>query len=117
MVQHTGQSPQWWQVWAPLLLASGLLALEPQVSLSPGGHQVAQLLIVLLMYGIFLGWLWCYRGACPQEEYERKQAHEHARQTRQPRRELAMSTHVLWEDTLRSWHSRNGHNTDMLRRQ
>jgi hypothetical protein len=28
-----------------------------------------------------------------------------------------MSTSLLREDTSRSWHSSNGHNTDMLRRQ
>ena len=117
MVQHTCQSPRWWHVWVPLLLVGGLLGLEPQAPLSPGGHQVAQFLIVLLMYGVFMGWLWCYRGTHLHEEYECEQAHEHACKARQQRRELAMSTYVLWEDTSRSWHSRNGHNTAMLRRQ
>jgi hypothetical protein len=114
---HTRQSPRWWQVWVPLALVGGLLVLEPQAPLSPGGHQVAQFLIVLLMYGVFMGWLWCYRGACLHEEDKCEQAHERARKARQQRRELAMSTYVLWEDTSRPWYSRNGHNTDMLRRQ
>jgi len=114
---HMHQGPRWWQVWVPLLLVAGLLVLESQAPLSPGGHQVAQFLIALLMYGIFVGWLWCYRGTHLQEEYEREQAHERARKARQQRRELAMSTSMLWEDTLRSWHSRNGHNTGMSRTQ
>jgi hypothetical protein len=117
MVQDTYQRPQWWQVWMPLLLVGGLLVLEPQAPLSPGGHQVAQFLIVLLMYGVFMGWLWCYRGACLHEEYEREQAHAHARKARQQRRECAMSTSTPWEDTSRSWYRSNGHNTAMLRRQ
>jgi hypothetical protein len=114
---HTHQSLQWWHVWMPLLLVGGLLGLEPQAPLSPGGHQVAQFLIVLLMYGIFMGWLWCYRGTCLHEEYEGEQAYERARQARQPWRERAMSTSVPWEDASRPWHSKNGHNTGMSRRQ
>ena len=114
---HTYWGLRWWHVWVPLTLLGGLLVLEPQAPLSPDGHQVAQFLIVLLMYGVFMGWLWCYRGARLHEEYERGQAQERARKARQQRRELPMSTSVLWEDTLRPWHSSNGHNTDMLRRQ
>jgi hypothetical protein len=110
---HTRQGPRWWQVWVPLLLVGGLLALEPRAPLSPGGHQVAQLLIVLLMYSVFLGWVWCTRGARLNEEYERERAHERTRKVRQQRRDLAMSTHKSWEDTWRPWQSRNGHNTDI----
>ena len=117
MVQHIGQRPRWWQVWAPLLLVGGLLVLEPQVPLSSGEHQVVQFLIVLLMYGVFMGWVWCSRGARLHEEYEREQAHERARKARQQRRERAMSTSIPWENTSRSWHSSNGHNTALLRRQ
>ena len=114
---HTCRGLRWWQVWVPLVLVGGLLVLEPQAPLSPDGHQVTQFLIVLLMYGVFMSWLWCYRGARLHEEDEREQAHERVRKARQQRRALAMSTSVLWEDTSRSWHSRNGHNTDILRRQ
>lgn len=99
MVQYIGPRPRWWHVWVPLLLVGGLLVLEPQAPLSPGGHQVAQFLIVLLMYGVFMGWLCCYRGAHLHEEYEREQAHECARKVRQQRRELAMSTSMPWQDT------------------
>ena len=117
MGQHTCQRPRWWHVCVPLLLVGGLLVLEPQAPLSPGGHQVAQFLMVLLMYGVFMGWVWCYRGARLHAEYEREQAHDHARQARQQRRELARSTYMLWEDTSRPWHSSNGYNTDIQRRQ
>jgi hypothetical protein len=114
---HTCRGLRWWQVWMPLVLVGGLLVLEPQAPLSPDGHQVTQFLIVLLMYGVFMGWLWCYRGAHLHEEYEREQAHERARKARQQRRTLTMSTYVPWEDTSRSWHSSNGHNTNISRRQ
>jgi hypothetical protein len=73
---HTCQAPPWWHVWVPLLLVGGLLVLEPQTPLAPDGHQVAQFLIALLMYGVFMGWLWCARGARRHEAYEREQAQE-----------------------------------------
>jgi hypothetical protein len=114
---HTYRGLRWWHVWVPLVLVGGLLGLEPQAPLSPGGHQVAQFLIVLLMYGVFMGWLWCYRGTCLHEEYEREQAYERARKARQQRRELTMSTSMSWEDASRPWHSSNGYNTDIQRRQ
>ena len=114
---HTYPGLRWWHVWMPLLLVGGLLGLEPQAPLSPGGHQVAQFLMVLLMYGVFMSWLWCYRGMYLQEEYEREQAHEHARKARPQRREVAMSTYGPWEDTSRSWHKSIGQNTDRQRRQ
>ena len=116
-MQHTYRGLRWWQVWVPLVLVGVLLVLEPQAPLSPGGHQVAQFLIVLLMYGVFMSWLWCYRGARLHEEDEREQAHERARQDRQQRRALAMRIYMPWEDASSPWYSSNGHNTDMLRRQ
>ncbi len=95
---HTRQGPRWWQVWVPLLLVGGLLALEPRAPLSPGGHQVVQLLIVLLMYGVFMGWVWCSRGALINETYEREQAQEWRRRARQQQRALVMSDYEPWED-------------------
>jgi len=114
---HTYRSPRWWHVWVPLLLVSGLLVLEPQLPLSPGGHEAAQFLIVLLMYGVFMSWLWYSRGARLHEEYEREQGQEQRRRARQQRRQLSRSTHKLWEDTWQPWQSSNGHNTAMQRRQ
>jgi hypothetical protein len=114
---HTHQGPRWWQVWVPLLLVGGLLGLESQAPLSPGGHQVAQFLIALLMYGVFMGWVWCTRGAFINETYEREQAKEWRRRARQQRRELSLSTHKPWEEAWRPWQSSNGQNTDMQRRQ
>jgi hypothetical protein len=109
---HTYQGPQWWHVWVPLLLVGGLLALESQAPLSPGGHQVAQFLIALLMYGVFIGWMWCTRGTRLHEGSERQQAREYLHRARQH-----MSTHKSWEDTWQPWQRSHGHNTDMQRRQ
>jgi hypothetical protein len=114
---HTFQRPRWWHVWVPLLLVGGLLVVEPQTPLSPGGHQAAQFLIVLLMYGIFMRWLWCSRGARLHEAYEREQGQEQRRRARQQRRELSRSTHTSWEDTWQPWQRNNGHHTERQRRQ
>jgi hypothetical protein len=54
---HTYQAPRGWHVWIPLLLLGGLLVVEPQIPLSPGGHEAVQFLIVSLMYGVFMSWL------------------------------------------------------------
>jgi hypothetical protein len=114
-MRHTRQGPTWWSTWLLLLLLVGLLGLEHQAPLSPGGHQVAQLVIVLFMYGLLLCWLWYNRGALVHEAYEREQAQGRVHKARQRRRELALSIHELWDDTWLSWQN-NGHSTDIQRR-
>ena len=84
---HTYQSPRWWHVWVPLALVAGLLGLESQAPLSPGGHQVAQFLLSLLMYGVFLGGCGARVETRLQEAYERVQTQEHLRRARQQRRD------------------------------
>ena len=117
MMRHTRQGPRWWQVWIPLLLVGGLLVLESQATLSPGGHQVAQLLMTLLMFGVFMAWVWCSRGARLHEEYEHEQDKERIRRARQQRRALGLSDHEPWEDTWQPWQSSHEHHTDTQRRQ
>jgi hypothetical protein len=114
---HTRQGPRWWNIWLAflLLLLGGLLALEPQGPLSPGGHPIAQLVLALLMYGVVVIWLWCNRGAIVNKEYEREQAQERRRAARQQRRERMMSDHEPWDDAWQSWQS-DGHDTDTQRR-
>ena len=46
----------------PLFLVVGLLVLEEQAFLSPGEHQIAQMGIALLMYGLAMCWLWYNRN-------------------------------------------------------
>jgi len=49
--------PSWWQVWL-LLPALGILAfLEARASLSPAGHKVAEVAIILVIYGLVSVWL------------------------------------------------------------
>src|SRR6266545_758548 len=99
-MHHTRQSPRGWNVWLPLLLLllGGLLLLEPQGPLSPGGHPIAQLVLALLMYGVVMLWLGCNRGALVHKEYEREQAQERARTLRQQTRVPAMNDDEPWDD-------------------
>ena len=112
MMWYTYQNPRWWQIGVPLLLVGGLLVLESHAPLSPGGHQVAQFLLMLLMYGIFLGWVWGSRGARLHAEPKRAQDTEWIRQARQQRRALSLSTHARWENTCRPWQRSHKQHTD-----
>jgi hypothetical protein len=111
----TRQGPRWWTAWVPLLLVGGSLALEPQIPLSPGGHQIVRLAMTLLMFGIIVYWLRRNRGALINEAYEHERK-ERVYKSMQPRRESAMSDEEPWDDAWRPW-QRNGHDTDMQRRQ
>ena len=117
MTQYRRRGPRWWNVWLPLLLLllGGLLVLEPQGPLSPGGQPIAQLVLALLMYGVVVIWLRCNRGALVNKEYEREKAQERRRAARQQRRDRLMSDNEPWEDAWPPWQS-NGHDTDMQRR-
>ena len=53
-MRHTRHGPRWWTAWVPLLLVGGPLALEPQIPVSPGGHQGVRLAMMLLMFGIIV---------------------------------------------------------------
>ena len=72
MMPYRRRGPRWWNVWLPLLLLllGGLLVLEPQGPLSPGGQPIAQLVLALLMYGVVAVWLRCNRGALVNKAYD-----------------------------------------------
>ena len=101
MRRHTRQGPRWWHIGVPVFVLGGLLVLEPQAPLSPGGHKVAQLVIALLMYGMVMYWLRRNRGALIHEAYEREKAQEDTRRTRQ--REIIMRDHESWDDAELPW--------------
>ena len=108
------RGPTWWHAWVPLLLLGGLLVLEHQAPLSPGGHKIVQLALTLLMYGVVVGWLRCNRGALVHEAYERAQQ-EGVEKTTPPRRASAMSDHELWDAVGLPWQN-HGHSIDIQRR-
>jgi len=49
--------PKWWQLYLTLPLLIGLFALDNRLKLSLRGHQVVQIGIVLLIYGLMHLWL------------------------------------------------------------
>jgi hypothetical protein len=100
----------------PLLLLGGLLVLEHQAPLSPGGHTIAQVVLTLLMYGVLMYWLRRNRGALVNEAYEREQAQARQHTTRQPQRECVMDDDEPWNDATLPWHS-HGHDIHSYRRQ
>jgi len=52
-----GRRPSWWQLWL-LLPAFGILAfLEARALLSPAGHRVVEVAIILVVYGLVSVWL------------------------------------------------------------
>ena len=107
-MQHTHQGPRWWKPGGLPLLLGGLLVLEPQAPLSPGGHKVALLAMTLLMYGLVACWLRYNRGALINETYAREQAQECSRRARYQQRALVMSDDAPWEGASLSW-SRHRH--------
>jgi hypothetical protein len=49
--------PSWWQLWL-LLPVFGILAFsEARASLSPAGHRVVEVAIILVVYGLVSVWL------------------------------------------------------------
>src|SRR5215831_16312426 len=108
MRRPTRRGPRWWHVGVPVLALGGLLVLEHQAPLSPGGHTIAQLVIALLMYGVVRYWLHHNRGALLHEAYERARPQEVTRSTRQPRRESIRRARAPWDDAGRPWQN-NGH--------
>lgn len=55
MSQHT--RPKWWQVYLTLPLLIALFAMDSRLKISMRGHQVVQIGIVLLVYGLIHLWL------------------------------------------------------------
>jgi hypothetical protein len=52
----TDRQPVWWLLYTLVPLMGGLLVLEHQAALSSAGHKLAQIGIVLCIYGLV--WLW-----------------------------------------------------------
>jgi hypothetical protein len=113
-MRHKRQGPTWWNAWLPLLLPGGLIGLESQLPLTPGGHQIAQLMLVLLMYGLVMGWLRRNRGALINEAYEREQP-QYTYEIQQQQLEPVMGSHEPWDDTWQPWQN-PGHDMDIQRR-
>ena len=59
--------PSWWQLWL-LFPVLGILAfLEVRASLSPAGHRVVEVSIILVVYGLVSVWLRANQAALLRE--------------------------------------------------
>ena len=109
-MRHTLPGRTWWNFWLPLLLLlllGGMLVLEPQVPLPAVGHQVVQLVLVLLIYGLVVCWFCCNRGALILQEHEREKVQERKRRAKQHGRLFTKSDYAPWDDARLPW-QRNG---------
>ena len=69
-MQRTPRKPGWWMLYALVPLMGGLLVLEHGASLSPRGHQYAQVGIVLFIYGLV--WLWASARALAHDNQDKQ---------------------------------------------
>ena len=115
MMQDKRQEPTWRHAWGPLLLLGGLLVLERQVPLSPGGHRIAELVIALLLYGLVGYWLWYTRETPVFDAHTDEKEQERTHQATEHRGASASSDHEPWDY---SWLSaqRNGHHANTQKR-
>jgi hypothetical protein len=66
-MRKDGRRPSWWQLWL-LFPVLGILAfLEVRASLSPAGHRVVEVAIILVVYGLVSVWLRANQAALLRE--------------------------------------------------
>jgi len=68
------QRPSWWLLYLSLPMMIGLFLIEMHLSLSDTGHRLAELIIILVVYGSISLWLKANTGALIQEDLERWRA-------------------------------------------
>jgi hypothetical protein len=63
--------PKWWQLYLTFPLLIVLFVLDSRIRISNRGHQVVQISIVLIVYGLILLWLKANRSALIGEDQKR----------------------------------------------
>lgn len=56
-MKSTKQSPKWWQLYLTFPFLFVLFAMDGRLKLSSRGHQIVQIGIILLVYGVIYIWL------------------------------------------------------------
>ena len=69
-MQRKRQHPSYWLLYLSLPVMIGLFLLQMRLSLSDTGHQLAQIMIVLIVYGSIWLWLKANQGAIIWEDLE-----------------------------------------------
>ena len=100
--------PKWWQVYLTLPLLVGLFAVDSRLKISARGHQVVQIGIILLVYGLIHVWLKANTGALSR--MDREQNYRRIRVVRVPLSQLPESSN---ENSLRL-QLQNSENKGML---
>jgi hypothetical protein len=62
--------PKWWQVYLNFPLLIALFVLDSRLKVSTRGHQIVQIGIILLVYGLIHWWLKANRSALSKEDRE-----------------------------------------------
>lgn len=63
--------PKWWQVYLTLPLLVVLFIVDNRLKISPRGHQIVQIGIILLIYGLM--YLWVKANARALHQMDRQQ--------------------------------------------
>ena len=63
--------PKWWQVYLTLPLLAVLFVVDSRLRLSTRGHQIVQISIILLVYGLIYLWLKANAAALSRADRER----------------------------------------------
>ena len=67
--------PKWWQIYLTLPLLIALFVLDHRLKISPREHQVVQIGIILLVYGLIYWWIKANSGAISRMD----QQHDYGR--------------------------------------
>jgi hypothetical protein len=70
-MQRQKQHPSYWLLYLSLPVMIGLFWLEVRLSLSATGYQLAEMMIILIVYGSIWLWLKANRGAMVWEDLQR----------------------------------------------
>ena len=73
-MQGKKQQPSWWLLYLSLPVMIGLFLIEMRLSLSGAGHRLAEIIIVLVVFGFMWIWVNANTGAIIHEDLERWRA-------------------------------------------
>ena len=66
----TNSHPKWWQLYLLFPIIIVLFVLEHRLNISTRGHEVAQIGILVLVYGLIYWWLKANSGALSREDQQ-----------------------------------------------
>ncbi|HMB24592.1 MAG: hypothetical protein ACM33V_11920 [Chloroflexota bacterium] len=85
-MSYSNSRPKWWQIYLTLPLLIALFIVDSRLKISPRGHQIVQIGIVLIVYGLIHLWLKANSGAL--SAMDREQNYGRVRVMRVPMSQL-----------------------------